>query len=173
MRSAPRSWRGWWEARNSPRRRWPPRSACWRTWTPEGPAGRPALPLVLLLADVEDQRVVLDLVAVLSRDHVLEALDLLVLELDDPPGVHVHHVVVVGAAVELVDGLAGLEVVLEHQAGGLELGQHPVDRCQADVLALLQQQAVDVLGGDVPWRGVFEQLKDAQARLGDLQAGVA
>ena len=35
----------------------------------------------------------------------------------------------------LVDRLPALEIVLEHQAGRLELGQHPVNRRQADIVA--------------------------------------
>src|SRR3546814_4735005 len=84
----------------------------------------PDLPL---LADVQHQRVLLELVAMLLRDFLLQLFDLGALELDDPAGVHVHHVVVVAAAVDLVDRSAALEVVLEHQTRGLELRQHAVD----------------------------------------------
>src|SRR5690606_14512412 len=65
------------------------------------------------LPDVQHQRVVLDLVAVLGRDPALQLLDLVAVELDDLAALHVHHVVVVLAAVQLVHGVAALEIVLE------------------------------------------------------------
>src|SRR5690606_13061233 len=142
--AARRNWPGWWAAWRSGPRPMPPRAACWRRrWPPTPrprrrsarPGGPPApadgagargggsalrlgLLLRLLLAHVQHQRVLLQLVAVLGRDLALQFLDLRALELDDLAGVHVHHVVVVAAPVQLVHRLAALEVVLEHQAGG-------------------------------------------------------
>jgi len=89
------------------------------------------------------------LIAVIGRDLALQLLDLMAFEFDDLAAVHVDHMVVVATTVQLVNGLATLEIVLEHEAGGLELGQHPVDRRQADLVAMLEQLAVDVLGGHV------------------------
>src|SRR3546814_14314224 len=60
----------------------------------------PDLPL---LADVQHQRVLLELVAMLLRDFLLQLLYLGALELDDPAGVHVHPAVVVAAAVDRSD----------------------------------------------------------------------
>ena len=100
----------------------------------------------LLLAHIQHQAVILDHVAVARGDLVLQALDFFARELDDLARLDVDHVVVVLAAVELVDGLAALEVVLEHDAGGFELGQHAVDGGEADVVLVLEQLAVDVLG---------------------------
>src|SRR5690606_3608791 len=127
-----------------------------------------------LLAHVEHEGVLLEDVAVLLRDAVLQLLDLRALELDDPAGVDVDHVVVVAAAVQLVDGGAALEVVLEHQAGGLELRQDAVDRGEPDLVAALEQLPVDVLGRQVMVRGrLLEQLQDAHPGVGDLQPGLA
>lgn len=119
-----------------------------------------------------------DLEAVLARDLVLEPLDVRVEEFHHLAGVEVDHVIMVAAFVQLVAGLrrpAGtvVEHVLAHQAGGFELVQHAVDRGQADVLALVDQQAVNVVGGDVLLVGTVEQLQDAQPREGDLEAGLA
>src|SRR3546814_9896905 len=69
----------------------------------------------------------------LLRDFLLQLFDLGALELGDPAGVHVHHVVVVAATVDLVDRRAALEIVLEHQARGLELRQYAVDGGQPDL----------------------------------------
>ena len=69
-----------------------------------------------------------DFAAVLGRDALLQLLDLAALELDHLAGVDIDHVVVVLAAIEFVHRMPALEVVFEHQPGGLELGQHAVHR---------------------------------------------
>ena len=69
--------------------------------------------------------------------------------------------------------MAALEVVAGNQAGGFELCQHTVDRRQADFLARIQKVLVNVLGTQVPVRGILEDLKDLQARQRDLEAGLA
>ena len=102
-----------------------------------------------------------DVVAVAGGDLLLQGFDFIAVELDHLAGVEVDHVVVVLATIQLVHGGAAFEVVLEHQPGGFELGQYPVDRGQADVLALRQQLAVDVLGGHVLRLGMLQQLQDA------------
>ena len=114
------------------------------------------------------------LVAVLGGDLALQLLDLAALELDDLAGVHVHHVVVVAATVQLVDRLAAFEVVLEHQSSRLELGQHAIDRRQSDLVAVLQQLPVDVFRAQVVLGALLlEQLQDAHPRVGDLEADFA
>ena len=138
----------------------------------EAPAQRRGLSSALL-AHVQHQRVFLDLVAVPGGDLRLQLLDLAALELDDLATVDVDHVVVVVAPIQLVYRLAGFEVVLQHQPGRLELREHPVHRCQPDVLAMLQQRPVDVLGGHVVRLGLLQQLQDAHAWVGDFQAGLA
>jgi outer membrane protein assembly factor BamE len=110
---------------------------------PAVPVAGPVL-AALLRAHVEHQAVFLDDVAVLVRDLLLQGLDLGAGELDHLPGLDIHHVVVVLAVVEFINRLAALEVVLQHQAGRLELRQHPVNRGQADLLAAVDQAAVDV-----------------------------
>ncbi|CAH0064151.1 protein of unknown function [Stenotrophomonas maltophilia] len=111
------------------------------------------------------------LVAVVGSDLALQLLDLVALELDDLAAVHVDHVVMVAATVQLVDGLAAFEIVLEHETGGLELGQHPVDRRQADLVAMLKQLAVDIFGGHVVLGiALFKQRQDPHPWMGHLQA---
>ncbi len=71
----------------------------------------------------------------LLGDHVLAVLDLFVHELHHFAGLHAHHMVVVLFIGQLEHGGAALEIVAQHDAGLLELGQHPVNRGQAHVLA--------------------------------------
>jgi hypothetical protein len=59
--------------------------------------------------------------------------------------------------------------MLDHEPGRLELGQHAIDRGQADLVAVLEQPAVDVLGGEVVLGLLLlQQLEDAHPRMGDL-----
>src|SRR5512141_2252638 len=102
----------------SARKRVPLQGACCRTFAdarPEFPraasceAPRQGQTLVgLLPSHVQDQRVVCDLVAMLGRDATLQGFDVVALELDDLAGFDVHHVVMVLATIELVNGVATL-----------------------------------------------------------------
>ena len=82
------------------------------------------------------------------------------------------NVIVVRALIDLVDRLAALEMAARQDAGLLELGQHPVDRGQADVGALGQQRLVDILGRHVPLRRVLEHLQNLDAGQRGLEAAV-
>ncbi len=64
-------------------------------------------------------------------------------------GIHIDHMVVVTAAIQLIHSLPAFEIVLQHQAGGLELGQHPIHRGQADLVAVVEQLAIDVFCAEV------------------------
>lgn len=114
---------------------------------------------------------VLDLITMLGSNLTLQALDLFADELDHLSAVNVDHVIVVLAAIQLIDRLATLEIVLAEDACGLELGQHPVHRSQADVFPISEQLLVDVFGGKVPDALFFEDLENAHPGMGDLQPG--
>ncbi len=57
--------------------------------------------------------------------------------------------VVVLAFIQLEDRGAALEVMALDERGRLELRQHAIDGREADVLALVEQRAVDVFGRQV------------------------
>ena len=80
--------------------------------------------------------------------------------------------VVVLALVELEHRLAALEVVARQDAGLLELHQHAVDRRQADVGVVGEQDAEDVLGAHVALGRVLEHLEHLDARQRRLEAAV-
>ncbi len=64
--------------------------------------------------------------------------------------------------------------MLQHQARRLELGQHAVHRRQADLVAVFEQLAIDVFRAQVVLRVLLlQQLEDAHARVGDLEADFA
>src|SRR5258705_14011486 len=110
--------------------------------------------------------------AALARDLVLALLDLGIVELLDPAALQAYQVVVMAALVELVHRLAGLEVLAREQPRVLELGQHAVDRGEADIDAFGEERPVDVLGGKVAHLACLEKLQDLAPRQRRLEAAV-
>ena len=107
------------------------------------------------------------------RDVVLPPLDAAVHELLDPAAVHADDMVVVRALVQLEDRGAALEVMALDELGRLELREHPVDRRKPDVLALLDQSAVNILRRQVASVGTRQDLEDLYARQRDREPGFA
>ncbi len=112
-------------------------------------------------------------VAVLVGDLLLQALDLLVLEFHHLAGFGADHMVVVFAVVDFVDRGAIVEIVPLHQAGGLELGQYPVNRGDADILAGFDQRPVDILGGQVALVRGLQYLENLHPGMGDFESRFA
>src|SRR5688572_3910013 len=79
----------------------------------------------------------------------------------------------VRALVQLEDGRAALEMMSLHELRRLELGQHAVDRREPDVLALVDQGAIDVLGRQVAAVVAGQDLEDLDARERDLESRLA
>ena len=94
-------------------------------------------------------------------------------KLNNLAAIHADDVVVVVDIGEFEDRVSALEVVADDQPRRLELGQHPVDRRQTDILAGRQQRLVDILGTHVPPARYFEQLQNLDTRQRDLEAGVS
>lgn len=128
---------------------------------------------LLLLAHVQHQIVIDELEAALLDDLFLAFLDLGVHELDDLAGIDADHVIVVTAVGQLEHRVTTVEVVTDHQARGLELGQHAIDGCQTYVLASLHQRFINILGAHVALLGGIEHLEDLDARQRDLESGFA
>jgi len=116
-----------------------------------------------------------DLEAVALGHALLQPLDLLIHEFDDVTGFKVDHMIVVLAFVQFIACLgrtarAVIEHVLSNQSRGLELIEYPINGGQTNVLALLDQQPVDIVGGNVLLAGAVQQLENSQARQGNFQA---
>jgi len=114
-----------------------------------------------VIGDLEPQAV---------RNRALPLLDTFVGELFDPAAVYADDVVVVRALVQLEDGRAAFEMMAGDESGRFELGQHAVDRGEADVLVHFEEAPIDILGAHVPWLGAREDLEDLHARYRDLEA---
>lgn len=100
---------------------------------------------------------VVDDEAVRARDFFLPLLDALVVEFGDAAAGDAHHVVVVRFVVQLEHRALALEVMADDQPRALQLGQHAVHRAEADRLAVLDEDFVDLLGRHVPHRAVFQR----------------
>ena len=107
------------------------------------------------------------------RDGALQALDLVIHELDHLAAVQINHVIVMTAAIELEHRLSALEVMLADDARSFQLRQHAVHRGQPDILAVLDQMPVHILGGQMAWMPALEDAQDAHARMRHLQADTA
>ena len=114
-----------------------------------------------------------DVVVVLVGDLALQLLDSLVVELRHAPRLETHHVIVMRAVGELEDGLAAFEVVAAHEPRSLELRQHAVNGRKPELLAAVEQRAIDRLRREMPLAAVLQNLEHLQTRRSDLEAGFA
>jgi hypothetical protein len=77
------------------------------------------------------------------------------------------------AFIQLEDRRAAFEMMALDQLGRFELREHPIDRGKADVLALVDQRAIDILGRQVATVIAREDLEDLHARQRDLESRLA
>lgn len=113
-----------------------------------------------------------DLKALGYGGFLLKTLDFGVIKLFDPTAIQTHHVVVVLALIEFVDGFVAFEVVAVQDARLFELGEYAVDRGQPDVGTVEQQLPENIFGRHVALCTALKHLEDFQARHGGFEAGV-
>jgi hypothetical protein len=99
----------------------------------------------------------------------LALLDHRVAKLHDLAAFDADQMVVVIAAVELEDGLAGFEVTPAHKPRPLELGQDAIDGRKPDLLSIIEKLLVDILGAQVALAAAFEDGKNRDPRCRDLE----
>lgn len=121
---------------------------------------------------VKVEGVILDREATVAGDLVLPALDFGVVEFFDLAAIDTDQMIVMVAAIDLENRLAGLEEMAFKQAGLLELGQYPINRRQANVHVFADEHPVDIFRRHVPHAAFFEQLKDLEAGKGGLESHV-
>ena len=130
---------------------------------------------------------VLQLKTAFSGDALLTLLDLRIVELFNMATSHTNQMVVMATFLKLKDRLTGLEMTARQETSLLELGQYSVDRCEANILPLANQHAVNILSGEVttvtalenlknrpPWHSCFEPeiLQFIRASHSDTKGGV-
>src|SRR5258707_15805615 len=119
---------------------------------------------------VELQGMLANRKAAFRGDPDLALLDLGVVNLFDAPALHAHEMIVMAALIQLENRLVRLEMVALEDAGLFELGENAVDRREADVQSLVDENPIDVLGRQVTHLAVFEKLQDSQPRARGFQA---
>ena len=116
---------------------------------------------------------VFDRITVTVRDFLLELFDTIIDEFDDLSRLQANHVIVMTAVGEFEHRHPAFEVVPVHQAGALELRQHPVDRGQAEFVALVEQRPVNSFGAQVTLLAGFKHLENLQAGRRYLEPRIA
>ena len=106
-------------------------------------------------------------------DLALALLDCVVIKLLDPAATDADDMVVVTAAVEFEYRMTALEIVPLHQSRRFELSQHPVNGCQADLLASLQQQTIDVFRTQVAVAATLQNPQNLDSGNGYFETGVS
>jgi len=96
------------------------------------------------------------------RNLDLALLDFLIEEFLDLAAIQADQMVVVRTFVQLEHRLAGFEVIALQQAGLLKLRQHAIDRGQADIQVVIQQNTVHVLGAQMTHFGIVEDVENLQ-----------
>ena len=110
--------------------------------------------------------------AVFGGNLVLALFDHVIMKLDDPATVEADQVVVVILMSQLEHGFSPFEVMTGDNTGIIKLVEHPIDGSQTNLLALLQQQLVELFGADVlAFRGL-QVFEDLDPWRGDLEPGV-
>lgn len=110
--------------------------------------------------------------AALGCDALLATLDLGVVEFFHAAAIDADQVVVMLAFIELENGFAGFEVVARQQSRLLELGQHAIDGCKADIHLFVEQDAVNIFGAEVALLAGLEDLEDLQTRYGRFETDI-
>lgn len=105
-------------------------------------------------------------------DRSLALFDFRIVKLFHLAAIEAHQMIVVGAFVELIDGLAALKIAAREQARLLKLREHPIDGGQTNVCAFAQQHAIDVFRCHMALCTRLENLHDFQARQSGFQASV-
>lgn len=112
---------------------------------------------------VDDQGVIVDVVSLAGGDRLLAIFDGLVKKLLDVTALHANDVVVVLATLQFEHRVPAFEVMTDHEPGGLELGEDPVDRREADLFVRFKQCLVDVFRAHVTSVAAFKDFEDLQA----------
>jgi hypothetical protein len=102
---------------------------------------------------------------------VLQAFYIFADELHHSTGLQANHVVMMAARIKLEYRVTTFEIMPGDQAGFFELGQYPVNRSQADFLAGLQQQPIDILGTQMLIALLAEYVDYLQPRPRGPQSG--
>ena len=123
-------------------------------------------------ARIQRKRMLFQCEAFGFRYSVLALFNLGIVKLFDTPAIEAHQMIVMRALIELVYRLAALKIAAREQAGLLKLREHAIHRGQADISALVEQNAIHIFRRHMPQLAGLENLHDFQARQRGFEAGV-
>jgi hypothetical protein len=101
---------------------------------------------------------------------LLARLDFRVKKLLNPTAIKTHHVVVVLPFIEFINSFATFEVVPAQNACLFKLGQHPVNRGQANVGVVLEQMTKHIFGRHVAHLSALKNFQNFQAGQSGFEA---
>lgn len=102
-------------------------------------------------------------------DLLLTAFDFLVEKLFNVTTVDAYQMVMVLAGLDLEYRLARFEMVAFKQTRLFELGQYAINGGQPDIHVFAEQHAIDIIGTQVAYRGLFEKLENLEAGVGGFE----
>jgi len=91
-------------------------------------------------------------------------------ELNHFTAFNIHHVVMMLAGFQLIQGLAIFKLVLDHQTGRFKLVKHAIDCRQPDIGLVIAKSLIKVVSGEVFTGVLFQKLKNLHARRGHFKA---
>lgn len=107
---------------------------------------------------------VVEVEAAILGDAVLSLLYFRIVELFNAPTLQTYEVIMVASLVELEYRATTFKVMALQQTRLFKLSQHTVNRGEADISTVLQQQFVDVLGRHVALFRILEEFEHLKAR---------
>lgn len=126
----------------------------------------------LSAAAIQGHGVIENLPALGLGDQLLAFFDFGIIKLLNLAAVGAYQMVVVLAFVELVHRFATFKVAAQQNASLFKLGEHPVHRGQSNIRAIIEQDSVHILCGQVAQLTFLENLHDFQARQGGFEPRV-
>ncbi len=90
-------------------------------------------------------------------------------KLDDGTAFDTDQMIVMGTIAQFKNRLPPLKMAAADQPRPLELGEDPINRGQADLLALLEEFPIDLLSAEMTFIAALKDAEDLDARRRDLQ----
>lgn len=113
---------------------------------------------------VDRERVFGNCKAALGRNDLLALLDFGIIKLFNLAAIEAHQMVVVRAFVEFKDRLAAFKMVAVQDFSLLKLGQYAIDRRQADIELVVEQNFINIFGGEMTHWAILKNLQNFKAR---------
>lgn len=108
--------------------------------------------------------------AALGGDQVLALLDFRIVKFFNFPAIDADQMVMVRTLVQLKYSLTCFEVITVQNLRLFELREDAIHGGESDIHVVVQQDLVDILGGEVAYGAVLKDFQNFQTRQGRLEA---